>query len=82
MDKGAKYKMIQWNLNGFYTHISNLQILIQCNQTEVTSLQETHATESKPVKLKGYTVYAENRENNPHASGGVAILVKNNIFSN
>lgn len=46
-------KLLQWNLNGYYNHLHELQILIRIHNPDIISLQETHHT-TKELKLNGY----------------------------
>ncbi|KAE9521635.1 hypothetical protein AGLY_017931 [Aphis glycines] len=62
--------LIQWNLN-----VNNLKPSIIC-------LQETNLKPNHNATMKNYQGYFKERQTNPNrASGGVAILVKNNIKS-
>lgn len=68
--------IIQWNCNGFYNHLAELQILKQQTNPDYICLQETHLKTDQKAKLNGYTSYNKNRDHQ-HASGGVSILIKN-----
>lgn len=73
--------LIQWNSNGFYSHLAELQNIIAQTNPEFICLQETRFNRNKITTLKGYTVYQKNREDYRIASGGVAIFTANNIFA-
>lgn len=73
--------IIQWNPNGFYSHIGELQILIAQNNPEIICIQETRFKPNQTATLKNYSAYQKNREDCLAASGGVAIFIKNNRHS-
>lgn len=74
------HSILQWNCNGYYRRFEELKILLHKFQPSFICLQETHfKNENKPPKVTGYNVYIKNQTINQRASGGVAILVKNNI---
>ena len=70
-------KIIQWNLNGFYSRLEYLQSLIDKEQPEIICLQETNFKGLS--KLKNYKAFTKNRTTD-HASGGVAIYIKDTIY--
>jgi len=74
--------LIQWNLNGFYSKIIDLKLLVNNLKPSIICLQETNLKPNHNATLKNYLGYFRERQTNPNrASGGVAILVKNNIKS-
>lgn len=74
--------LIQWNINGFYSKIIDLKLLINNLKPSITCLQETNLKPNHNVTMKNYQGYFKVRQTNPNrASGGVAVLVKNNIKS-
>jgi hypothetical protein len=74
--------IIQWNLDGFYKRSTDLQRILFNLQPSVLCLQETNLKMGQTAHVKNYTSYCRNRVNPIRASGGVAILVKNNIENN
>ncbi|CAI6358117.1 unnamed protein product [Macrosiphum euphorbiae] len=72
----TKYNILQWNLNGFYKRISELQIIINKYCAEIICLQETNFTSYKKKTLKGYTNYTKIRANAIRARGGISIFIK------
>ena len=72
--------ILQWNLNGFYTHFEMLKLLISEHQPKVICLQETHFKDNQKGTQKNFTTFVKNRINR-HASGGVAIYVSNDVDS-
>lgn len=71
--------IIQWNFNGYYARITDLKRLINDYMPEVICLQETHFKGFHSATPKGYSVIHENRIDTNHASGGVAIFIRENI---
>lgn len=70
-------KIIQWNCNGFFSHLGELQAIIAKTQPKYVLLQETNLKPNTLAKMNGYTVHRNDRKTNQRASGGVAIFVKN-----
>ncbi|KAL4148840.1 hypothetical protein QTP88_002987 [Uroleucon formosanum] len=77
----TKYNILQWNLNGFYKRISDLQIIINKYCPEIICLQETNFTNYKKNTLKGYTNYTKIRTNAIRASGGISTFIKDSYSS-
>lgn len=74
--------LIQWNLNGFYSKIIDLKLLVNNLKPSIICLQETNLKTNHNATVNNYQGYFKERQTNPNrASGGVAILVKNNIKS-
>ena len=73
-----EHTIIQWNLNGFYRRLENLQRLTFERKPEIICLQETHFKSDSYGHLRGYKCYIKNRPST-HASGGVATYVKNDV---
>ena len=74
--------IIQWNINGYYTHLEQLKLIINEYTPIVISLQETNFKGEHSPKIQGYTCYVKNRESESYASGGVALLINDHIDSN
>lgn len=73
--------IVQWNCNGFNAHIGELQHLVSYTQPYYICLQETRLHKHQQARLKGYTVYRKDRENDINASGGVAVLVADTRYA-
>lgn len=73
--------LVQWNLNGFYARLPFLQLLKKKICPTILCLQETNFKHDHCGRITGYNPYFKNRQNAAHASGGVAIFVKNNYPS-
>lgn len=74
--------LLQWNLNGYYTRLEKLRILISSKKPIVICLQETNFKGTDSPSLRGYSTFLTNRTR-PHgrASGGVATFVQNDYHS-
>lgn len=70
-------KILQWNINGFYNNLHELQLLVHQHSPVIIALQETHHQSSNLLKLNGYVSYASIC--NTNRSGGTAIFLKNNL---
>ena len=72
--------ILQWNVNGFYNRLENLQKLINIIDAKIICIQESHFKADQCGSLKNFTKYYTNRQSN-HASGGVAMYIKQHIVS-
>lgn len=67
--------ILQWNMNGFYSHLAELQYMIsKINPQYICS---SRFKRNQLGKLRNYNVYQINRPNTNIASGGVAIFASN-----
>lgn len=72
-------KIIQWNINGFSPQKEQLQLMIRNINPNIICLQETNFKADKYHSLNNYKIAYKNRTNTSHASGGVAIYIKNSF---
>lgn len=72
---------LQWNINGFYDKLAELQIIIKEQNTDIVALQETRLKNDHTPIVNGFTVYNNNFPNLRRACGGVMLMVKNNLPS-
>ena len=73
---------LQWNVNGFYDKLGDIQFLIKQYDLDVIALQETNLKNNNQTpKIKNYTIYNTNFFNPRRASGGVLRAIKNNLPS-
>lgn len=70
---------LTWNLNGFFKHLPELQLIITKHKPDYICLQETHLKESDNPNLKGYDCFRKDRGTDTY--GGVAIFVDSNNVS-
>ena len=68
-------KIIQWNINGYYRHYEQLQIILRQHNPTILCLQETNFKNEHQPTLKGYATFTKNWKNTNHASGGTAIAI-------
>ena len=71
--------ILQWNLRGFYCQQEHLKILLYRHNPIVVCLQETNFSAEHVAHIRHYSAYHRNRLTALHASGGVAIYIKDNI---
>ena len=72
---------LQWNLDGYFKHLHELQILINRYHPLVICLQETHFRPNHKVSLKNYSIYRQDYIDAKQACGGTAIFVHDSILS-
>jgi len=70
------YKILQWNINGYYSNFHELQILIKSITSAVICIQETNFKKDHIANLPNYNRYYKNRKHGDRASGGVVIYVQ------
>lgn len=71
--------MIQWNLKSIKSNFDNLKILIHNYSPDLVLLNETFLKPSYKFYIKNYIIYRQDRQD---GYGGIAILIKDNIFHN
>ena len=85
----GKYKIGEWNTNGFNS-LSNpyntifKKTVISILNLDILILVETHCLQNDIIEVEDYKVIQYNRQNVSRnairGSGGVAILISNNIL--
>lgn len=73
--------ILQWNINGLYTHLEKLKLLLSQYQCKIFCLQETNFKETNTYSLKGFSAFHHIRETANRASGGVAIYGSENYVA-
>lgn len=73
--------ILQWNLNGYKGQYEMLQKVSTDNNIDIICIQETNLKKDETINLKNFTCFNKNREECKAASGGVGLLVKNQIYS-
>lgn len=73
--------IIQWNCNGFYSHLEEINLLINDLNPYILCLQETHFSETHIPKMKNFNIYFENFTPSHRSCGGVATLIHKNFYS-
>lgn len=73
--------LIQWNINGIYSHSNELKTLICDLNPEILAIQETHLRTHHSFNLRNYSSYRFDFPGGNKACGGTAIFVKNSITS-
>ena len=73
--------IMQWNCRGLYHHFEQLKLLLQQYNPAVLCLQETKLkAEQEILGLCNFSKYKKNYTQGIIASGGVALLVRNDII--
>ena len=75
------YNILQWNINSLQGHYEILQNLILDYNSNIVCLQETNSKDSQTIKMRKFTCYNKNRSDCKSSSGGVVILINNQIYS-
>jgi len=73
---------IQWNCRGLRPNFDELSLLIQKHNPIAVSLQETFLKETDIINIRGFNLYHNFLETDNRASGGVSIIVNENIAQN
>lgn len=74
------FRILQWNIKGFYNNSHELQLLIKEHSPSLISLQETHLPHSKTAHISNlYTHYFFNLPQNTSSKQGIAVLVRKDI---
>ena len=68
--------IVQWNLNGFRSKITQLACLITKHQPEILALQETKLPPGEPYQHSTYFLLRKDRNAD---GGGVALMINKNI---
>jgi len=72
---------IQWNPNGFFSKLEEINLLLNKYCPISLCIQETNFTNNKVGSLRNYTTYYKNRTKVGKASGGMAIYINSNYHS-
>ena len=71
--------VIQWNCRGLKLNIDELSILIAKLNPLVVCLQEMFPKDTDIITVRGFNLYHNFQETENRTSGGVSILVNENI---
>lgn len=73
-----KCTALTYNINGLREKLSELEILLEKENPEIIAIQETRMKgNTRPCKIKGYTVIEKKESSSPH-SRGLALAIKAN----
>lgn len=72
-------KLLNWNCNGYYHHLEEIQLLISEYNPVILAIQETHLKDNQQVKLRNYDIIHKNEASGLRAHGGVLIAIRNDI---
>ena len=71
--------VIQWNCRGLRPNFDELSLLIVKHNPLAVYLQETFLKDTNNITVRGFNLYHKFQETENRASGGVSILVNENI---
>ena len=71
--------VIQWNCCGLSPNFDELSLLIVKYNPLAVCLQETFLKDTDNITVRGFNLYHQCQETENRASGGVSILVNENI---
>ena len=74
--------VIQWNCRGLRLNLDELTVLIVKYNRLAICLQETFMKDTYNITVRGFNLYHKCQETEDRASGGVSILVNENIPKN
>ena len=66
--------ILQWNVNGYFSKIHSIHLLLHQYSPLLIALQETKLNTNNNVHLKNYNIYRKDRNEN---GGGVLLAVHN-----
>lgn len=75
------YQIIQWNCNGFSSHLNEIKLLLSKINCLAICIQETRFKSNNHVTLRNFTCYHKNVNTSQIAHGGVCIYVNNTVES-
>ena len=71
--------VIQWNCHGLRPNFDELTVLIIKHNPVAVCFQETVLKDKDSITVRGFNLYLKFHETENRASGGVSILVNENI---
>lgn len=71
--------LLQWNINGLFKHLAELNLLLTLYQPLICCIQETHLQPTQLFKIKNYEVIRKDYTEGLIACGGVIILIHKKI---
>lgn len=73
--------ILEWNMNGLKRDIDDLKHLVRSKNYKILAVEETHSSPEHDTVLAGYSSYRYDHTLGGKASGGVAIFVKDTVYS-
>ena len=71
--------VIEWNFRGLRPNLDELSILVVKDNPLAVCLQDTFPKDTENITVRGFILYHKCQETENRASGGVFILVNENI---
>lgn len=74
-----EYKIIQWNCNGFLSHLDEIKLILSKINCLAICIQESRFRSNCYTNLKNFKCFYKNVDSTSIAHGGVCIYLNNNI---
>ena len=71
-------RVLCWNIDGVFQRLAELKLYLSTEKIDICLLSETHLTNDKTFKIRGYCVYQTNDPDNK-GWGGTAVIINENI---
>lgn len=72
-------KIIQWNCRGLKANLNELLLLLTQESPTIICLQETFLKQEDNINIKNYQIFSHIHDTGHRASGGVSVLIRNDI---
>ena len=73
------YSVIQWNCRGLRPNFEELSLLIVKHNPLAVCLQKTFLKDTDNITVRGFKLYHKCQETENRASGGVSIIINENV---
>ena len=71
--------IIQWNINGFRSHLEEVKLILKEHKPKVFCIQKTKVFPSYKISVKGFDPFRSDNLQGNNACGGVLILVDSSL---
>lgn len=79
--QGNRKNIIQWNIDGFFSHLESFKLLVNKYLPYAICIQETKFNFNFVPEFKNYKNYYKNFQSELYAKRGLLTLVDDNFFS-
>lgn len=78
-DNSTTFNILHWNANGIsnFSHLKQLECVLEREQIQIASINETYFNEKHKPYLNNYYIYRNDRQN--RRGGGVALFVRKTL---
>jgi exonuclease III len=74
----SSLRIATWNINGLTPNKQEVEIFVNHKKIDILLLSETHLTNERVIKIKGYNIYYANHPDGT-SHGGAAVMIKENL---